>query len=489
MKGFVKITILITLCFLLLNTFTVNGANIPVASDELSVLLDTQIYSADFSVSQGQYQLVDFLSQYSYGTFVNDASFIITPGSNNSLQIKINGQPVSRPAGNLLLLKPLDLNGLNIFKFQGKRYRDTLLVENINGKLNVINIINVEKYLYGVVGAEMGSTAPVEALKAQAVVSRTYALYQKENSQNGYDLGINTQWQVYGGYDMEEISGQSVKNAVDSTKGQVIYYGNNLIQAYFHANSGGYTENSENVWWELIPYLRGVPSPGDIYALHYPVQDGGWPANTYQWTKTFTLPELAMQIAAYNQNNPNNQVQVGEIVDFKISRLAVNPYSSPRGYLPEETPSGRVTELEIIGTHGSKTFFRDGIRNVFNLRSTMFDVFFDSTVEVLAAATKLVSNSGDNLYALGISGLIEKLNGSNPYYYVQDVDGIKTMPKKFSQVTFGGRGYGHGLGMSQWGARGMAAQGNNYLQIIQHYYNNNNYDGKLSIRTYSGQIK
>lgn len=488
MKGFYKL-LLIFFCFFLFKCPAVSGSNIPVGQDELRVALNTQINSADFIISEGQYQLVDFSSQFNFGSFIKDTSFIITPVGNTSLQIKINGQPVSRLAGNILLLKPQDILGLNVFKFQDKRYRDTLLIENINGRLNVINLINVEKYLYGVVGAEMQSNAPDEALKAQAVVSRTYALYYKENPQNGYDLGINTDWQVYGGYDMEVISGPRVKNAVDNTRGQVIYYNGSLIQAFFHANSGGYTENSENVWWASIPYIRAVPSPGDLYALEYPGQVDGWPANTYQWTKTFTLPELTMQLAAYNKNNPNNQVQIGNIVDFKISRLAVNANSSPRGYLPVDTPSGRVTELELVGTKGSKTFFRDGIRSVFNLRSTMFDVFFDSTVEVLAAATKLVYNTGEQLYALGVNGLAEKLNGSSSHYYVQDIDGVKTLPKKFSQVTFSGKGYGHGLGMSQWGARGMAAQGSNYLQIIQHYYNNKNYDGKLSIRVYSGQTK
>ncbi|NLT96402.1 MAG: SpoIID/LytB domain-containing protein [Clostridia bacterium] len=491
MKGWGKIFVALFLClFLIINSWLpVRGANIPVGIDELKVAINTQISSAEFLICEGQYQLVCPITQYNFGTFSKDTLFIVVPVGNDSLQITINGQPVARLAGNSLLLKPQDLAGLNVFKFQGKRFRDTLLIENFNGKLNVINIIGVERYLYGVVGAEMGSNAPDEALKAQAVVSRTYALYHKENSKNGYDLGTNTNWQVYGGYDMEVLSGQRVKNAVDATRGQVIYYDNTLIQAFFHANAGGYTENSENVWSAVIPYIRAVPSPGDLYALHYPAQDGGWPANTYQWTKTFTLPELAMQLAAYNSNNPTDQVQVGNIVDIKISRQGVNPNSSPRGYLPEETPSGRVTELEIVGTRGSKTFFRDGIRSVFGLRSTLFDVFFDSTVEVLAAAQKAIYNTGDKLVALGVNGLAEKLNGSNSYYYVQDIDGVKTIPKTFSQITFNGRGYGHGLGMSQWGARGMAAQGYNYLQIIQHYYNNNNYDGKLNIRVYSGQTK
>jgi len=465
------------------------AANLPVNLDELKVALNTEVNSADFIVMEGNYELVDFLTQLSLEDSPQGTSWLVTPVGKGSLQMAKNGNPLPKLAGSFVMLRPKDPNGLNVFKYQGKRYRDTLLIENVNGKLNVINLINVEKYLYGVVGAEIGSNAPDEALKAQAVVSRTYALYHKENPQMGYDVGITTRWQVYGGYDMEVLSGQRVIDAVDSTRGQVICYNGSLIQAFFHANSGGYTENSENVWWAFIPYIRAVPSPGDIYAINYPVQEGGWPANTYQWIKTFNLSDLEKQFAVYNRDYPENPIEIGDLIDIKISRLAVDPNTSPRQYMQTITPSTRVTELELVGTKGTKTFYRDGIRNVFDLRSSMFEVFFDSTVEILAAATKIVKNSGYGLFALGTNGLVEQINGNDPNFYVQDIDGLKTVPKKFTQITFNGKGYGHGLGMSQWGARGLAAQGYNYRQIIQHYYNNNNYDGKLTITSYSGQFK
>jgi len=475
--------------FNLILAIQVNTANLPIALNELRVALNTNINSAEFVITDGHYEMVDLLTQLNLGDSPKDTSWLITPVGKTSLQISRNGRPVSKLGGHLLILKPKDTNDLNVFEFQGKRYRDTLLIENVGGKLNVINLISVEKYLYGVVGAEIGANAPDEALKAQAVVSRTYALYYKENPQMGYDLGISTRWQIYGGYDSEVQSGQRVINAVNSTKDQVITYENTLIQAFFHANSGGFTENSENVWWEFIPYIRAVPSPGDLYALNYPAQEGGWPANTFQWSKTFNFSELEKQIISYNKDYPENPLQVGTIIDMKISRLCVDPNTSPRKYMQNETLSARVTELEIVGTQGAKKFFRDGIRSVFDLRSSLFDVFFDSTVEILSAASSKISNSGEGLFALGLNGLSEKINGNNSNYYVQDVDGIKAVPKKFSNITFSGKGYGHGLGMSQWGARGLAAQGYNYLQIIKYYYNNNNFDGKLIIGMYTGQSK
>lgn len=488
MKG-IKKWLIVFLSITLFWGIKINSANLPLALDEIKVALSMETNLAEFSINEGHYELIDLTTQLILEDSPQDTSWLIAPVGKGSLQISRNGQLLSKLTGPVLILRPKNPAGLNVFKFQGKRYRDTLLLENVNGKLNVINLISVEKYLYGVVGAEMGGNAPDEALKAQAIVSRTYALYYKEHPQMSYDVGINTSWQIYGGYDAEVLSGERVKNAVDVTKGQVIYYNGNLIQAFFHANSGGYTENSENVWWEFIPYIRAVSSPSDSYALNYSGQEEGWPANTYQWNKTFSLADLEKQFALYNKNNPNNPIQVGKFVDMRISRLAVDPNTSPREYLKIETPSTRVTELEIVGTQGSKGFYRDGIRSVFDLRSSLFDVFFDSTVEILSLTTKTVCNTGEKLFALGANGLVEKLNGANPAYYVQDIDGLKVIPKNFTQVTFSGRGYGHGLGMSQWGARGMALQGYNYPQIIQHYYNNNNYDGKLSISLYRGQSK
>jgi len=476
----------------LINVFAVYpgyAASIPIALDDIRVALNTDLSLAEFTVTEGDYELIDFLTQLNFGNIQKGDIWRVTPVGKSSLQVSRNGHPLSKLAGSLLVLKPKNPNKLNVFRFQGKRYRDTLLVKNVNGRLDVINLISVEKYLCGVVGAEIGASAPDEALKAQAVVSRTYALYYKEHPQMDYDVGITTRWQVYGGYDMEVISGPRVKNAVDCTRGQVIYYDGKIIQAFFHANSGGYTENSENVWWAYIPYIRAVPAPEDTYVLNYPVQEGGWPANTYQWNKTFNKQELDRQINSYNRDYPENPVNIGNIISIQASRYSVDPNTSPREYMSEETESRRVTELQMVGTKGSKTFYRDGIRRVFDLRSSMFDVFFDSTANIISGFCKSTVNSLNNLWAVGNDGMSSKINGTSSVYYVQDIDGIKSMPKSFSNLIFSGHGYGHGLGMSQWGARGLAAQGYNYQQIIKHYYNKNNYDGKLTIGLYRGPAK
>ena len=161
----------------------------------------------------------------------------------------------------------------NLFRYQS-RYRGDLYIYNESSGLMAVNVVDLENYLAGVLVKEMGVTAPLEALKAQAVVSRTYALSNR-NPSAYYDLSADTSTQVYGGYEAETVPGmERIYEAIRATEGLVINYDGDLIQAFFHANGGGHTENSENAG-EKVPYLKGVPSPYDV-VLQYPHQTGGW---------------------------------------------------------------------------------------------------------------------------------------------------------------------------------------------------------------------
>jgi stage II sporulation protein D len=465
----------------------VQGAYIVTPPTSLRVALALDMASAEFAVSEGNYELVDYMTQRVISPVPGSGSWVVAPAGNAGIQISNNGQPVGGLASSLVILRQKNPAEQNIFRFKNKRYRGDLLIENLNGKLQMINLIDVEQYLYGVVGAEIGMTAPDEALKAQAIVSRTYALYYKERPQLHYDLGTTTLWQVYGGYDTEVLSGERVKKAVDETRGIVIYYDNSLIQAFFHANSGGYTESAENVWYANIPYIKPVAAPEDAHALQVP-QQAGWPAVTYQWEKTFTRQELLDQIKRWNSEHPDNQVNVGEILDFSASRQAINPVT--REYLPYETASKRVTQFDIIGQKGVKSFFRDQIRSVLGLKSTLFTISLDSTVDIWTAFGTLDTfNMTKDLLATNVDGMVSKLNGNNGNYYVISAEGVKTVPKVFTNVKISGKGHGHGLGMSQWGARGMAAAGDNHKKILEHYYNQDRNDGRLTLKIYQPVLK
>jgi stage II sporulation protein D len=244
--------------------------------------------------------------------------------------------------------------------------------------VTAVNRVDLEAYLYSVVGGEAIPSWPQEALKAQAVAARTYALYQLSTSANRfYDVDTTTNTQVYKGLSSEYLS---THEAVDGTTGQIITYNGKAILAAFHSSSGGHTENVEDIWSSPLPYLRGVVD----YDQTSPV---------FQWTKTFSSGELARRLGG-----------VGNI----------------RSLVPERTtPRGRIVTIKIVGDRGSKKLTGTQIRKALDLRSTLFTV------------------SAEN-------GIFQVL----------------------------GRGYGHGIGLSQWGTYYLAEQGVNYQQILTHYYQN-----------------
>ena len=259
----------------------------------------------------------------------------------------------------------------------------TLVVPTGNG-LTAVNWVDLEEYLYSVIGGEMNSSWPEEALKAQAIAARTYALYERERQRRNpvYDLGDSPdRWQIYKG-----VSSESPKtyNAADQTAGQILTYNNQIILSVFHACSGGHTENVEDVWSTRVPYLRAVPD------FDQKIKDQK--IKECNWTKTFTPGEISARISG-----------IGNVKEMIIEN--VSPFRS-------------VKTLKIIGNKGTKILQGEEVRTALKINSTRFIVNKDA-------------------------------NGS---FILQ------------------GLGFGHGLGMSQWGAYELAKRGANHLQILGYYY-------------------
>lgn len=270
-----------------------------------------------------------------------------------------------------------------------KWYRGRTLVVPTSGGITAVNYVDLEEYLYSVVGAEMPTSWPLEALKSQAVAARSYALYQRQTSGNEvFDVGDTTSWQVYNGLE-EEAS--STQQAVQETAGQVLTHNGQIIEAVFHSSSGGHTENVEDVWTSYRPYLRAV-------------QDYDQNAPVYQWTETFTSSQLSARITG-----------VGNVLSLQPERT---------------TNQGRIITMRVIGDSGTRILSGNEIRQALDLRSTLFQV---------------VPN-------------------------IPDVASASNGVPRPSSFVIQGRGFGHGLGLSQWGARELAAQGYNYQQIVAHYY-------------------
>jgi len=252
---------------------------------------------------------------------------------------------------------------------------------NIYRNNGTIETIELEEYVVGVVAAEMPAAFHIEALKAQSIAARTYAL---KSIQEQRILTDDEKTQSYKDInELKELWGNNfdtyykkIKKAVDSTKKQAIFYNNEYIEALYHSTSNGYTENSYEVFGHIHPYLVSVNSSWDINATSF-LRD-----------KTFTFNELS-----------------------NILGLDFNKDTSVE--ILERNASGRITRIKINDNYYTGTNFR----MLLGLRSTDFDITIDN-----------------------------------------------------NNVTFTTRGYGHGVGMSQYGANGMGNMGKTYVEILKHYY-------------------
>ncbi len=459
--------IILTLFFI--NNDLVNAASFTHYNkpQDIRVRLASGVNIAQFRIDVGDYQLIDGATGMVIGEPEPGENWIIER-KGTSLYIEGQNSLINFPLKGPILLMPTNKDELNVVSYSNVKYRDTIRFSNEAQGIEVINELELDKYLYGVVGPEIGTYAEMEALKAQAVASRSYAL-SRINPNNKFDINADVSGQVYKGYSAEILpGGHRVVAAVDDTRGQVIYYDNELVEAVYHANAGGYTASSENIWNNPVPYLRATPSPYDIYALEFPEQSGGYPANTFKWIKTISIDEAKEMVYSYN---------IGDFYDLSLSKYDFGTQTY--------TLCGRITEMQLHGTNGSKSVLKDDIRKVFGLRSTKFDVDTNASIYVKNGHGQVNKiNSGEHLKAVNSFGETIKINGNDNEYSVLSSSSRKTMPKTPSELIFKGYGHGHGVGMSQWGARGMAADGYNYRQIIEHYYNQGKNDGKLQITKY-----
>jgi len=430
---------------------TARAASDPLVRVRLSSA-DPYIY---FRVEDGTYELVD----------LNTSSVVASPQKGelwridkegSGFKISVADTQLTKATGPLLLRQKTP----GIFTFKSIQYRGELKFYQNAGGIYAVNIVPLEYYLYGVVGKEIGYFVHMEALKAQAIASRSYALANLKSSAD-YDLVADTGSQVYKGYSAElELGGNRVRQAVDETKGKVLYYGSELVAAYFHSNAGGYTENVENVWSSPKPYLIATPSPYDSYALNIR-------PDNYQWQVSFSRSELEAKVA---------NLGLGSLKDLQVA------YTGADG---KPTASGRATSFTFVGQNGSKTFTKDGIRQPLGLRSTLFTMELDSLLYIRDSSSVNRVTSAAELKVVKGGGEISFLNNGSDNYTVEGRYETKQLPKVFTKVTFNGKGYGHGVGLSQWGAMGMAEDGYNYQDILKHYYGGKS-PSLLKITDYQG---
>lgn len=272
----------------------------------------------------------------------------------------------------------------NFYLEEKKEEEKIISVKVKNTSTSEITEIDLEEYLVGVVAAEMPASFHEEALKAQAVAARSYAMYKINNSNREYDLVTDVTNQSY--ITKEEMHSKwnnefdkyfkKISKAVNDTKNEVIYYDDEIIEAFYFSMSNGYTEEASLVFKEKEPYLTSVESSWDNDGLNGFIKE-------QVFTKTEFCEKLNISCEAINVSN------VERTSSNRVNKITIN-------------------NMEFIGTK---------LRKILNLRSTDFNITVSDSAVIITT-----------------------------------------------------HGYGHGVGMSQYGANGMAKEGYNYQDILKYYY-------------------
>jgi stage II sporulation protein D len=270
-------------------------------------------------------------------------------------------------------------------RLSGREYPAVLELVGTPTGIAVVNELPLEDYVAGVLRAEANERWPLEALRAQAVVARTYAVYHRLiGAGKPYHLLASTAHQLYAG----RVAGTSpVWVAVQDTQGQVLRWEGEVFPAFYHTESGGYTEDPRTVFAARnMPALKPVVCPFSAGSPHF------------YWSLDLPLGDLATVLT-------RNGLDVGRITAIEVT---------------ERTASLRAVSVAVRGTRGSVQLRGNDLRRMVGydtLKSTLFAVAVDGRV-----------------------------------------------------AHFAGRGYGHGVGMCQWGAKGMAEQGYGVREILRYYY-------------------
>ena len=455
--------------------------SLPASAREITVLLKQRVTQA--SIGGQSVVLTDARGMYTKpfnGTF--KASY-----SNGAMK-----------AGKVTYKLPVTMKSASGVVVDGVKYKGSLVIERNSNGLNLINKVDVEEYLKGVLKSEMSPTWPKEALKAQAVLARTYTLAGKRHG--SYDLCDETHCQVYRG-----TAGESpnITQAVNETKGQILTYGGAPAQTFFFSDSGGMTTSSEAVWGGAIPYLKPKADP----------VPSGSPNKT--WQTQLTMAQIGSKLNAAGAG-------VGTLKSLR-------PYKRDK--------SGRIEQIELKGSAGTKIISGDKFRNAVGasvVKSTLFEfnrqsAYKVSTTSAARPAANVVQipkqnaapaqnvqiagmpeNDADKLYWMAKNNVFTmrellSMIGNDDKYPEYIAEGLARMAKMKKQpakaaapkpskpaatvtvteasasalpmdgtsaktVVIYGRGYGHGVGFPQWTAKALAEAGWDYKRMLEYYF-------------------
>lgn len=424
---------------------------------------------AEFALSMyGEDAVIGYTPEGDYGIYTTQMEVVSVPVFTSGDAYAVYDQ-----AGKCILICD---NTVQPLAFQGSFYQYSFpvtgvgssriyrgAIEIVKGQsrgLTPVSVVGMEDYLYSVVGGEMVASWHEEALKAQAVAARGIATFQyKRHLAKGYNVVDSTVTQVYKGIGAEH---PRTIAAVEATRGEIATYNGNIAETLYYSTSGGYTEDPYYVWGNKVPYLQAVPDPYEVEPEMKP------------WSRKITLSEVEQCVRAKGGN-------IGSVIGVK---------------LVSRTPSGRVNQMEILGTNGTYSVKNEDVRTFFgptkegSLRSRMF--------QFIPYGGESGNNSGagsEAIYVMSATGMsqvdladlmiTDGMTSISPpeLLFVQGKDQSDIIERGgqtgsaqienavvYSDFMIYGKGFGHGVGMSQSGAKGMADAGFTYDEIITYYY-------------------
>ncbi|MFD0962352.1 SpoIID/LytB domain-containing protein [Paenibacillus chungangensis] len=413
-------------------------------------------------------------------------------------------------------LSPAGEAAIRLEERSNRIYRGQFEVSGFQNKLAVVNELPLEQYLYSVVAVEMYPSWPLEALKAQAVAARSFAVRGGTGFQIAHVVDTTLSQAYYG----TEKEHPSTTKAVDETKGEVALYNGSIIEALYSANSGGMTSDSAEVWGNAIPYLQPVASPDESAeaGLHdwyhvvlpngklgyvredlvegtgettaagsallkvkadgtnirvHPVIQSSVPvvAQANQGTRLIALDRV-------KESNPMNWMRgpfTGEQLQTSLNARLSDKLAAPVRTLEvsERGPSGRATALKVNGKEVPLKS-PDSIRSLLgvgeSLPSTKLNVTETGDAVILGGGEQRSSiGSQDGVYVQGADDRASVHH--NNHLFIMNGEGELVASPMERSFLFTGQGNGHGVGMSQYGALSLAQQGYDYQYILKYYYN------------------
>ncbi len=314
---------------------------------------------------------------------------------------------------------------------------------NSSGSLVVINVVEIGDYTKGVIPYEIGTNWTEEGTKVGAVCASSYVVFNKNrHSAYGFDVCNTDHCQVYQG--LNRATAQS--NAYcDAVAGLAMFYDGKICDTVYHSTNGGYTEDAVNVWGVDYPYLKAVP---DTYEDLDRAQYG-------RWSYTYTGEEIAWVL---NQKN----YSIGTVTNAWVEKF---------------TPAGNVYTVSFMDASGKKlSFSKEAARTILTsstlgkgTRSQRYTIS-SGTVEI-AAGESGTSISASTAQVIGADGKIQGLRNPGEVY-VLTANGTDALRSESTSGVFvvSGTGWGHNVGLSQWGSRGRAEAGWDYVSILEYYY-------------------